>query len=309
MKLLFILSKWNINLAKEEALALAGTRKFALLDNILILDCPEFDFSRLAYTKKVLLLIFISDLHHYKIAISKVNWQKYYKGSFCVRAKNSPVSESELAGMLWPNLTNPKVNLSKPKSQFEFYFSENKVFCGRLIKEIKHKFKKVKHGSIALSPKLARAVINLTKIKPGQTLLDPFCGSGGLLLSAYEIKCKLIGSDTSKNMLYIAKKNMVYLKIKNYKLLNKDATRIKVEAYGIASDLPYGRRSSLHKQKLAKLIQNFLKNAGRILKKNGRAVIITPNIPNIPNSFKLIAVIKNYIHKSLTRHILILEKK
>ncbi len=35
---------------------------------------------------------------------------------------------------------------------------------------------------ISLHPKLARALVNLARVPMGGVLLDPFCGTGGILL-------------------------------------------------------------------------------------------------------------------------------
>ena len=40
------------------------------------------------------------------------------------------------------------------------------------------------HPDIALSPRLARTLVNLAGAVPGQTILDPFCGSGTILVEA-----------------------------------------------------------------------------------------------------------------------------
>ncbi|MBI5872274.1 methyltransferase domain-containing protein [archaeon] len=310
MKLLFVLSGWNLELAKEEVLALAGTRGFMLFDNLLILNCPKFDFSRLAFTKKVLELIFICKAGNYECAADKIDWEGHYRGNFSVRAFNSLKSEAELAGLIWHKLKKPKVNLSNPSSQFEFYFVRDKAVCGLLLSEQKQGFQVLKYGSIALSPKLARAVINLTAIKPEQTLLDPFCGTGGFLVEASKLGFKALGSDINRKMIYYAKKNLRGFGIKNCKVLNQDATKIKLDSKvdAIATDLPYGRRSSLHKQGLNKLVNNFLKNADKILNKHSRMVVILPFTPKIPKCFKSRAVIKNRIHRSLTRHIVVVER-
>ena len=64
-----------------------------------------------------------------------------------------------------------------------------------------------------LPPKLARMMINLAGIDPsGATLLDPFCGSGTVLMEAALMGCaELIGSDISEKAIADTKKNMNWL--------------------------------------------------------------------------------------------------
>jgi tRNA G10 N-methylase Trm11 len=64
-----------------------------------------------------------------------------------------------------------------------------------------------------LPPKLARMMINLAGIDPrGTTLLDPFCGSGTVLMEGALMGCtELIGSDISEKAVADTKKNMNWL--------------------------------------------------------------------------------------------------
>lgn len=65
-----------------------------------------------------------------------------------------------------------------------------------------------------LPPKLARMMVNLgLKGKnPSQTtVLDPFCGTGTVLMEALLMGCSVVGSDLSKTQVDGAKKNLAWL--------------------------------------------------------------------------------------------------
>lgn len=64
-----------------------------------------------------------------------------------------------------------------------------------------------------LPPKLARLMINLSGVNPeGATLLDPFCGSGTVLMEAALMGfASLIGSDISETAMLDTKKNLSWL--------------------------------------------------------------------------------------------------
>lgn len=64
-----------------------------------------------------------------------------------------------------------------------------------------------------LPPKLARLMINLSGIDPyGATLLDPFCGSGTVLMEGALMGCtQLIGSDLSEKAVANTQTNMSWL--------------------------------------------------------------------------------------------------
>jgi tRNA G10 N-methylase Trm11 len=80
-----------------------------------------------------------------------------------------------------------------------------------------------------LPPKIARIMINLAtgkNLKPDQVLLDPFCGSGNILMEAGMLNLKLIGSDINIGQLEGTRKNLNWLGFKDFNLLNIDATQI-----------------------------------------------------------------------------------
>lgn len=62
-----------------------------------------------------------------------------------------------------------------------------------------------------LPAKLSRILVNLAGIKAGQTIWDPFCGSGTILLEAFRLGINIIGSDISDNVVEICKENIKWL--------------------------------------------------------------------------------------------------
>ena len=63
-----------------------------------------------------------------------------------------------------------------------------------------------------LPPKLSQIMINLAQIPENAKVVDPFCGSGGLLMEASLMGYSSIGSDISKDMIDCSKKNTAWLK-------------------------------------------------------------------------------------------------
>jgi tRNA G10 N-methylase Trm11 len=64
------------------------------------------------------------------------------------------------------------------------------------------------HPDIALSPRLARTLVNLAGLKPGQTVLDPFCGSGTILIEAYGKSLRCLGLDSRPSRVQEARENI-----------------------------------------------------------------------------------------------------
>ncbi|MBI4451794.1 methyltransferase domain-containing protein [Candidatus Woesearchaeota archaeon] len=242
------------------------------------------------------------------------------------------LSEKEVAGYIWKSLKNPKVSLENPKTLIQIFIISNKAYCGLLICENKEDFESRKshlrpfpHPS-SLHPKVARALVNLTGIKEGETLLDPFCGTGGFFIEAGLMNIKSIGYDINQEMIGGCIKNLKYYKIKNYKIKHQNALKINNKFDYVVTDLPYGLNSNviseLHKDswkkgRINKKIQKegftkdleefylqFLKNLRKKLGKE--AVIVFPDYVNYrklikQSKFKIEFEFSDYVHGSLTR--------
>ncbi len=66
----------------------------------------------------------------------------------------------------------------------------------------------VPRPEIALSPRLARTLLNLSGLKPGQTVLDPFCGSGTILVEALKRSLRCLGLDSRASRVQEARENL-----------------------------------------------------------------------------------------------------
>ena len=94
------------------------------------------------------------------------------------------------------------VVLDHPDSEIRGMITDDKVYVGIKQVEIPRKnfeTRKVQNrpffSPISLHPKVARALVNLSEVEKNETLLDPFCGTGGILLEAGLIGANVIGND------------------------------------------------------------------------------------------------------------------
>ena len=149
----------------------------------------------------------------------------------------------------------------------------------------------------AISPRLARIMVNLASCTSGKLLLDPFCGVGTILLEALLTKAKVIGIDINPWCAEAAIENLEWLKREyalkeaEYTILQGDARRLtekiaqEVDCIATEPDLgpalrhipttPYATKII---GKLEPLYHSFLEEAYRILKEEGRLVVVTPYI-------------------------------
>jgi tRNA (guanine10-N2)-dimethyltransferase len=320
MKCIFLLSGENLDLAREEVLALAGTQDHWIFENVLILDA-DFRFDRLAMTRKVYQYLFECSYDDLARKMKGFDWKTVYERNFSLRIMNiGPVEfhekEAELAKYIWQKVKEPRVNLQHARTRIEVIVTEEKIFVGKVLKEIHHEFNKRRPTSLpgrhptAMNPKLARACVNLTGIPVGKVLVDPFCGGGGFLIEAGLMRFNTVGYDISDKMLLNCEKNLDYYKIKRFHLEKKDSTRLSNFVDYVVTDLPYGRNSKITKD-IDQLYSDFLNTLWKILKY--KAVVIFPSTVDhrkilsktrfiVENEFNI------YVHKSLSRNIVLLSK-
>ena len=71
--------------------------------------------------------------------------------------------------------------------------------------------KPVRRSDISLSPRLAKSLVNLTGVGAGQTLLDPFCGSGTILAEGLLKAIRCVGIDTRRRLVEEARMNLRWI--------------------------------------------------------------------------------------------------
>mgnify|MGYP006301899041 FL=1 len=111
----------------------------------------------------------------------------------------------------------------------------------------------------SLPPKLARAMVNLAG--PVGEVLDPFCGSGGILLEASLMGVTAKGVDIDEAMLDRARRNLAAYGAEA-ELVHGDALEHEEEAECVVTDLPYGRSSKA--EDLEGIYRTFLTKAHRM---------------------------------------------
>lgn len=70
----------------------------------------------------------------------------------------------------------------------------------------------------SMPPKLAKIMINLAQLPAGETILDPFCGSGTVLQEGLLLGYQVIGADISDKAIRDTKKNLEWLRAQSSEL-------------------------------------------------------------------------------------------
>jgi tRNA (guanine10-N2)-dimethyltransferase len=154
---------------------------------------------------------------------------------------------------------------------------------------------------------MARTLANIAGVHAGDRVLDPFCGTGGILIEAKLLGATAIGSDFDPLMVQGSRRNVL-----KSLLMLADATQLPFQDHSIDSvvtDLPYGQSVCIKKaDTMDNLYANALEEIARVLKKGRRAVVVThKDISGIARQhMTVLEQHEQRVHKSLTRRVLVL---
>ncbi len=162
-----------------------------------------------------------------------------------------------------------------------------------------------------LPPKLARMMINLSGVDPtGKTLLDPFCGSGTVLMEGIMLGFKkVIGSDKSDQMVSDTRKNLGWFQNKfqiestEIELLispAQDLSGLVKESVDLIVTEPFlgtPRRSAIEEGEFIGVTKNLMrvyepsfKTLFGLLKETGKCVVVFPAFKNRNGDFEHLPV-------------------
>ena len=166
----------------------------------------------------------------------------------------------------------------------------------------------------SMAPADARALANVAGAGPGARILDPMCGTGGVLVEAGLVGSDVVGVDAQAKMVAGARENLAHYLETHYledgfAVARGDATRLPFAdgAFdGVVFDAPYGRQSKVENDSLSALIGDALAEARRVA---ARAVVVG-NGPYDDAAeaagWTVDAHIERPVHRSLTRHVHVL---
>ena len=167
----------------------------------------------------------------------------------------------------------------------------------------------------ALSPKLAGCMVNLTRIRENQLLLDPFCGVGSILIEAALLNCQVIGSDIDARMVWASRKNLDHYGLSEKALAIADARELPFEGmHAVATDPPYGKLSTTRGASSIHLIRDFLGSALDGLCRGGFLCLASNRSPDqfgLENDGRM-EVVESHeapVNSSLVRHVTVARRR
>jgi len=343
MQYLFELSGESPEIGLQELAALFYPFKFSIIkefDRFVVLESkiPEKKIKELSERSAF--------LHHSAIIVAKlksllleeldkVKWA-FVKVPYCVRAIDLTGTEfagleARLAGPIYDylvhhkNSSQPLVSLGNPKTTVLFVITKKEVYVTKVLWKVpkgrfigREPIKKPAFHPTTLKPKLARLLVNLARAKKSKTLLDPFCGTGSVLIEAAILGCKPVGVDIDADMIKGSKTNLKFYKQKASVILG-NATKlhklIKLSSIdAIATDPPYGRSTKVVAESIQHLYKDFFLSANEVLKPKHFLSVLYPHYINAKKllnkkQWQIVFESEMYVHGGLTRKFLILQKR
>jgi len=342
-KLFFLLSGEHQTLPVSEVQAIleAEGYNYRILENltqVLRLEADP-DSVKVIKFRSALTRICCQEMFHCGASLSEIlanlrsaSLDEFIEGeeSFAVRVRRVKGVTPELGGVelerklgeqILETVKTTKVNLSNPQKTFFGVLTDSRFIFGLKTAEIipkpfyerRPRRRPVFHPT-AMPAKLARAMVNLAQPRKGELVLDPFCGTGGILVEAGLIGCRVLGFDAKPHMLRGGLKNILHYGIKPEGVAIADARYPPVaEVDRIVTDPPYGRSASTLGTSTRLIVEDFLSAVGDKIPRGRRICMAAPKTVKIEDAgeeagFKHIESHFVYVHRSLTREIAVFER-
>lgn len=338
MKQFFILGR-NPKLSEAEIFSYLDARNLQYTkifneQNILLLEIPKkINIQELGGTIKSGEILFAENEEKLESFLEQNDLIKENKFTYCVLG-NHEKTEELLKNKFKQEKRKSQVRKSGkkikfqnqkigelPKTKYTFLsIKSDKVFFGLTTQEydyenIKKRDMKKPHRreSLAISPRLSKILINLSQAKENETVLDPFCGVGAILIEALVKKNNVIGVDKNKDSIKCARENIRWLKenyqIKNHaKIFDRDSSKlpeIKFHAVATESSLgdiqkkkPSQREAKRILEYVEEVLTKVLKRISQLKKPSVKIAITTPHVSGLSaNMQEICKNTKLKIHK------------
>ncbi|MDV3244548.1 MAG: RsmD family RNA methyltransferase [Nitrososphaerales archaeon] len=303
----------TIPAAEARALFLAydpGSRFSSPEKRVVIVDSnadPAMVERRIAFARRVGLLI-----KDPEDAASTVKGRKIRLRGFSTKPGGSIDARGLLRGI------DAEVDLVRPDYEFTVIDGEKRYLALTSPLKMKQAWhlrrprRRAFFHPSAIFPKLSRALVNLTRCVEGQSLLDPFAGTGSIPIEAAEVGIQSLAIDQTNKMAKGSLANMKRLGQSWLGVVRADAFNPPLtQVDAIATDAPYGRASSTRGKGAANVLQQAMDTFPSILRSGSRLVIMHPQSIEVEPPPDLAAEEEHYlyIHKRLTRAITILRRR
>jgi tRNA (guanine10-N2)-dimethyltransferase len=204
---------------------------------------------------------------------------------------------------LWPKTISKNNLLTPPNSEIIAAFTEKNLYIARtmviydsVLQQYRDESRPYISKEISTSPKICRTLLNLAGARPGDTVLDPFCGTGTLLMEAAMLGMKCIGVDIDGDQVHGTKTNLIWFgrdigQRVEFDVFRGDARNLasliheQVDVVAFEPSLgPVSRKRPTAKEaektikELTKLYREALTQIAQVLRPDGRVAMTIPVI-------------------------------
>ncbi len=204
---------------------------------------------------------------------------------------------------LWPQTISKHNLLRPPNAEILIGIMDSDVYIGRtlvvydsMLQQYRDEARPFVTSEISTSPKICRTLLNLAGVKEGDTVLDPFCGTGTLLMEAALQGIRVRGIDLDPDAAQGARTNLRWLGQElgqqiDYSIIRGDARQVhellKESVEGIATEPHLGpvwtekpdRDTAISTMReLTKLYNEALKSMVQVLRDDGKIAMTLPVI-------------------------------
>ncbi len=328
----FQLSGEHETLPRSEALALLeicsqSFREIYSLDQCLLVEAEGLDAKslelRLGMTHRVIEVLAVCDarLDALGAAVREIELPS---GSYRIRAKRikqaplrTDLVEQEVGRWLFrrgysADLKNPEIDLKAVITMEKIVLGIEVARPDRSGFENRRPHLKPFFHPGVLMPRIARALVNISQVRFCEILLDPFAGTGGILVEACLSGIRGIGVDVQRSLIRGATANIAGLRCG---LILGDAKRLPLKSASVDAavlDIPYGRSALIRARSKEDLLSESLVELHRVVKPGRRMVIVADRSidDHLKDAgFQIIETHQERVHRSLIRHISICKNK
>ncbi|MGY5870696.1 MAG: methyltransferase domain-containing protein [Candidatus Thorarchaeota archaeon] len=204
---------------------------------------------------------------------------------------------------LWPKTIAKNNLLTPPNAEILAVFTEKNLYIARtmviydsVLQQYRDESRPYISKEISTSPKVCRTLLNLAGARQGDTILDPFCGTGTLLMEAAMLGMKCIGVDIDGNQVQGTKSNLTWFgrdigERVHFEVMRGDARNLtnlvtkQVDAVAFEPSLgPVSKKRPTAKEaeetikELTVLYREALTEIAQVLRPDGRVAMTIPVI-------------------------------
>jgi len=245
--------------------------------------------------------------------------------SFCIRTMSfQPGRDVETReslviklGNKIQRITGAKVHLESPDIRvLVLVLSDRVLICTSEESQLRGQLKGREPGRkpffhpSMMNASLARTMCNLARVMPNETVLDPFCGGGGILCEIAYIGARSIGLELNWRLLKGASMNLAGIQNSDYSLIQGDARNLPIKnCHHVVTDPPYGRASSTRGEKAVRLVEALLENAEETILPGGSMCTCHSSEMGVPDIIRQLGFEIEYqmqfrVHSGLVREVI-----